>query len=269
LPARLSGSLIERFRKCRRQYLLHLGEPSRSDGLRTPKLLIGIAVHAALASYGAIAPRLRTPERAEELLHRCLRSTWREHVRPSDFGSRREEANAGRDALRLLSTFVRSFDPGFESAAREKWVGARLSPPPGTKRSPYIYGRIDRVDIARDGTLQLVDYKTSIRQEIDLLSDPQVQVMTIAAEAELRREVSCVRFLYLGDGEETRIDLEREDVEFMATELVEVIGDMRSEVEFLPSPHPTICRWCPFQLLCPESGQIDPDSLEVPDDLAF
>jgi RecB family exonuclease len=227
-------------------------------------LVIGNAVHGALAAFFGLAPDVRDLD----VLHRCLRTVWKEHAPPGTFASREEEGDHGRSALALLTSFFENFDTQLIPLTRERWLAVRL--PNGVE----VYGKVDRlngiVEPNAAGVIDIVDYKTGRHtlESEDLADEAAAQAYLLAGEAEYRREVRRVRYLYLAPGSEARWEPEREDVEAVRAGLMATTDAMLADRKFeaRPGPH---CQLCPFAHVCPDDGRVELTDLDVPDDIAF
>jgi RecB family exonuclease len=223
--------------------------------------VVGKAVHAALETFFGLAVEHRDRER----LGICLRATWRRHAPPGTFSTREEEAEAGRAALALLERFYDSFDAGVVPLSRERWLSARLS------NGVEVFTRADRIDGEPAGAaVEVVDYKTGKfeLESPDLVREPAVQVLALAAGDEYRRRVMRVRYLYLASGHEARWEPESEDLAAARERLVKATDIMLADRDFEAYPGEQ-CRFCPWSHICPSAGRVEPKDLEVPDDLAF
>jgi putative RecB family exonuclease len=267
LPPRFSPAALTRYRTCPKRFYLQDVVRTDMPPQSSPALAVGNAAHEALDRFYGLQPADREPP--AEIIARALRSVWRAHVDPGLFETVEEEREAGLHLLDNLRRFVEVFDPLATPAAREQWVAARLG------NGARVYGKVDRIDNAADGTLELIDYKTG-RQRLsddDLASEPAAQVYAVGAEAELGRSVTRVRLIYLdGDGSvrpsEVRWEPEREDIEAAAKELIALTEHIRNDDAFEATPGPH-CRYCPFRFICPDADRVELSDLEIPDDITF
>jgi RecB family exonuclease len=266
VPQRFSPSALARYRTCPRQFFLQDVCRTPVPDQPKPVLAVGNAVHAALDRFFGLRPDDRQPP--DELIVRALRSVWRAHVPTGLFDTTEEEREAGLRAADNLVRLMATIDPLARPAAREQWVAARVN-------GARVYGKVDRIDLAADGTLELIDYKTG-RQRLadeDVAREPAAQVYAVGAEARLGRAVSRVRFIYLdGDGSqrptEARWEPEREDIEAAAAALDALIDDIRADPTFATAPGEQ-CRYCPFRFICPDANRVELSQLEIPDDITF
>lgn len=271
LPRRISPSAIVRYRSCPRaawfQYVARVPRVEQPNAA----LVLGNALHAALERFLGLPPADREP--APEILARCLRSVWPKHRVAGAFLSRDEEADWGRQGLRMLAAFAERFDTTVVPLGREQWVSTRL--PSGVE----IYGKVDRIDGSpsdvrdadvSDSALRIVDYKTGRHQidSQDLPDEPAVQAYILAVEDRYKRPVGRMRFIYLASSDDVWCDVEREDVEFAREALTSAAAVMYADREFAPTPGDH-CARCAYAHVCPDAGRVDLVDIVVDDDLAF
>ena len=133
-----------------------------------------------------------------------------------------------------------------------------------------LRGYVDRLDVAADGRLRVVDYKTG-RAPAEAFEAKALFQMKFYALVLWRlrgRLPSVLQLVYLGDGQILRYSPDEADL--LATErklralwraitLAAVTGDWQ------PSPS-RLCDWCDHQALCPAKGGTPPpvpaDALE-------
>lgn len=253
LPRRISPKAITDYRVCPRRvwfgYVAKLPQRTRTS----PQLMLGNAVHAALATFFGLRPDERVP--AEERLHHCLRAVWKRHRRADTFATREEERDYGEQGLRLLSDFATRFDTTIVPLARERWVTTRL------QNGVELFGKVDRVDgsSGQPGTLDIIDYKTGrlVLDDEDVADEAAAQVYLLASEDEYNRHVDRVRFIYLAAGTEARWEPEREDVDAIRERLVELTWTMYRDQTFEAHPGKH-CARCPYAPLCPDAGRVEP-----------
>lgn len=256
---RFSPSAIEIYNGCRRRFFYEYVLRADKRERPSPILCQASAIHEALDLYFG----LRAEDRSEEVLHRALRSCWPRHRTPETFSGVEEEREWGRAALAMLSRFLDDFDGTVQPLRREGWVSTRLG------NGVEVFGKVDRVD-RLDGAIGVVDYKTGKLSvdEDDLPKLPATQVYIVAGEAEYGVEVARVRYLYLKEGVELRLDVEREDVVAAGEALTEITNEILAERDFAPNPGHA-CRWCPFVYGCADAFRVELDDLEVVESLPF
>lgn len=250
---------LDRFRRCPKQFLLADVERAARSEAPSAVLVTANAVHHALERFFGLPVDARQPENLE----RALRSVWHQHRRPGAFASRDDEVAAGRSALDMLSAFGERFDLTAEPLAREQWLAARLE-------GFEVFGKLDRVDRAPGGGLDVIDYKTGRRMlDVgDLRHDSAVQVYVFLAEQAYKLPVERVRLVYLAHGEEVAWEPEREDVAALVERLSATLGAVKLEQSFAAEPGEH-CRFCPFALGCRERQQIQLADLVPIENLPF
>lgn len=259
LPSRLSPSALGRYRSCPRSFLLTDIERVPRGGEASPILVQGNAVHHALERFFGLPPTDRQPENLE----RALRAVWPEHRVPGAFSTKEEEANFGREAIAMLHGYAERFGLDSVPLAREQWVQLRHG-------GLQLFGKLDRIDRAPSGGLDLTDYKCGRRliDVADVPNEPAVQVYALAAEAQFQLPVERFRFIYLALGEEVRWEPEREDIEMLRERLSRTIEAIRQDEEFEAIPGDR-CRFCPAALHCADRQRVELNDLVPVENLPF
>ena len=143
-----------------------------------------------------------------------------------------------------------------EPAERELYVETLLD------SRLLLRGFVDRIDVAPDGAIRVVDYKTGRSPGVGLRGQGAVPDAVLRAGhlAHPRRRAALLRLVYLGDGQ--MVSYEPDEQDLLATErLVEAIWhaieQARASGEWLPNPG-WACGWCSFQAHCPAFGNEPP-----------
>jgi putative RecB family exonuclease len=162
-------------------------------------------------------------------------------------------ASAGR----LVDTYFTLEDPTrIEPAGREELVEVTL--PDGL----LLRGFVDRIDVAGNGALRVVDYKTGAmpREAFEAKALFQMKFYALVLWRTRGVVASQLKLLYLGDGDAlTYAPEEAELVRFERTlqaiwaaiERAVATGDFRANKTRL-------CGWCDHQALCPAFGGTPP-----------
>lgn len=167
----------------------------------------------------------------------------------------------------LLTTWFDLEDPSrLEPAERELYVETEL------EDGLVLRGYVDRLDVAPDGRLRVVDYKTG-RSPSELFETKALFQMRFYALVlwRLRGVVpSMLQLVYLGNGEVVRYSPDERELE--ATErkvraLWTAIARAADTGDWRPSKS-RLCDWCDFQALCPEWGGTPPPLPEHAAELA-
>jgi RecB family exonuclease len=110
-----------------------------------------------------------------------------------------------------------------------------------------VKGRIDRIDMLPDGTVEIVDYKTG--KSKDSPDKSQLFIYQLAALRVLGLKPSKLTFVYLeGDSEYSFLGEEDELAEF-EERLSAIAAEVRKS-SFGPTPDRNTCRYCDFKDIC-------------------
>ncbi|HST84837.1 MAG TPA: PD-(D/E)XK nuclease family protein [Kineosporiaceae bacterium] len=264
-PAALSPSRAADFMQCPLLYRFRVVDrlpeaPSRA-------MVRGTVVHAVLERLFDLPAAERTLAAAEGL----LTPQW-DQVRQS----RPElEALFGDDAVALaewlssasdlLARWFALEDPTrLEPAERELYVETALDD------GLVLRGYVDRIDVAADGRVRVVDYKTG-RAPSEAFEAKALFQMKFYALVLWRlhgRLPSVLQLVYLGNSEVLRYSPDESDL--LATErkvkaLWQAISLAAETGDWRPSPS-RLCAWCDHHAYCPTKGGTPPpvpsDALE-------
>lgn len=252
----LSPSRAKDYRQCPLMFRLRvvdaLPEPPSAAALR------GTLVHAVLDALYDLPVAGRTQDAAVTLVDDVwpeLRATQREVA--ALFADERAEADWLGSARELVARYFAMENPQrLAPAGRERLVETELA------SGVLLRGIIDRVDVAPDGAVRVVDYKTGRSPAARYTDEALFQLrfyalilwrLTGTAPARLQ-------ILYLGDGRTLTHD--PVPAELSATEsevdaLWRTIEGAARSGQFTPRPGP-LCPWCSFQTLCPAQGGVAP-----------
>ena len=154
---------------------------------------------------------------------------------------------------KVLTRYFTLEDPGrLEPAERELYVEALLT------SKLLLRGFVDRIDIAPDGRIRLVDYKTGSAPHEAFEAKALFQMKFYALVLWRTRGIvpAMLQLVYLGNGELLRYVPDEADL--LATERkVEAIWRAITECEEAREWRPNrsrLCSWCSFQDHCPEFG---------------
>jgi putative RecB family exonuclease len=229
----------------------------------------GTLVHSVLEQLYDLPPAGRTVEAARELVAPAW-AELREEPGVADLFATTQEEGAETDANapesveawlasagRLVEKYFTLEDPTrIQPHGREELVEVTL--PDGL----LLRGYVDRLDLAANGALRVVDYKTGSTPREAFEGKALFQMKFYALVLWRTRGVvaSQLKLLYLGDGEAlTYAPDEAELIRFERTlqaiwtaiERAVATGDFR--------PNKTrLCDWCDHQALCPAWGGTPP-----------
>lgn len=218
----------------------------------------GTLVHAVLERLFDAPAGARTLDAARALLAPC----WEELVgqRPElvDVLDGGDTATLFAEASALLETYFTLEDPNrLEPEARELSVSVDLE---GGLR---LRGIVDRLDVAPDGAIRVVDYKTgrSPSQGFEGAALFQMRFYALVLARLRGRTPAMLQLVYLGDG--TMLRHTPDDAELATTErrVRAIWAGIRSTAEagtWQPRPG-ALCSWCAHQALCPAFGGVPPE----------
>jgi putative RecB family exonuclease len=157
----------------------------------------------------------------------------------------------------LLDTYFSLEDPSrLEPAERELRVAVALD------SGLELHGYVDRLDVAPDGRMRVVDYKTGRAPRDGFEGKPMFQMRFYALVLWLTHGVvpSRLQLLYLGSGEV--LVHEPDEAELRATQrkveaLWAAVLRAHETGDWRPTPS-KLCGWCSHQALCPEWGGTPP-----------
>jgi putative RecB family exonuclease len=167
------------------------------------------------------------------------------------------------EAGALVETWFRLEDPTrLEPAERELYVETDLD-------GLVLRGYVDRLDVAPDGAMRVVDYKTGRSPSERFESKALFQMKFYALVLwRLRGEIPrLLQLVYLGNGEIVRYEPDEQDllgVERKVKALWAAIERAARRGDWRPSPS-RLCDWCEHRSICPAWGGTPPP---LPDDAA-
>ena len=264
LPAALSPSRAGDFQQCpllfRLRVLDKVPEPPNAAATK------GTLVHAVLERLFDLPAGRRTPGEAVEL----LRPQWERLLaeRPELGGLFADEAAREvwlAEAERLLGTYFTLEDPNrLEPAKRELFVRAPMGE--GEDRL-LLRGFVDRLDIAPNGLLRVVDYKTGKAPPRGYEEKSLFQMKFYALVLWKVRGVvpKRLQLLFLGNGEVLTYDPTEADLVAAEQKIATIWAAIRQAAlarRWEPKPS-KLCGWCSFRELCPAQGGVEPPVPEV------
>jgi putative RecB family exonuclease len=253
----LSPSRASDFMTCpllyRYRTIDRLPEEPSADALR------GTLVHKVLEDLFDLPSQTRTPDQARDLLV----PTW-EALLEADPGLAELFTEEGRDVAEWLGSCRSVLDRYFtledprrlEPAERELYVETLLD------SRLLLRGFVDRLDIAPDGAIRVVDYKSGRSPSEMFEAKALFQMKFYALVIWRTRGVvpAMLQLIYLGNGEMVRYVPDEADL--LATErkveaIWQAIVRAQDSRDWRPN-RSRLCDWCSFQALCPEFGGTPP-----------
>jgi putative RecB family exonuclease len=247
-PRTLSPSKVVAFTNC--PLAFRFSQIERRPEPPSPHAVKGTLVHTALEGlFWHHAPGARTPAAA----HAELERAWAELQRDDDYvqlALGRDDADAFlADARLLVDNYFRLEDPnearavGIELGVETLVDGLRLR------------GIIDRLDVAADGSLTVVDYKTgrAPSERFERGSMSGVQTYALLCESLLGRAPAEVRLLYLRQPIAISSVASEQTIRGQRRRAVAVWSAIERACDaedFRPHVGP-LCNHCNFKTVCP------------------
>jgi putative RecB family exonuclease len=225
----------------------------------SPDALRGTLVHKVLEDLFDLPSQDRTPEQARDL----LAPTWEallaaEPVLAEMFtGEGPVLAEWLATCRSVLDRYFTLEDPRrLEPAERELYVETLL------ESKLLLRGFVDRLDVAPDGAIRVVDYKTGRSPGEMFEAKALFQMKFYALVIWRTRGVvpAVLQLVYLGNGEMLRYVPDEADLRaterkveaiWRAIKIAEESGDWRPN-------RSRLCDWCSFKAHCPEFGGTPP-----------
>ncbi len=220
----------------------------------------GTVVHAVLEQLFDLPRGARSLEAATALVP----SVWQEVLGADeqlaehftgDDGTLATEWLDGTEAL--LATYFDLEDPTrLEPADRELALSVEL------EGGLVLRGYVDRLDVAPDGAMRVVDYKTGRAPGVAFQQKALFQMRFYAlALWRQRGEVPrLLQLIYLGDGQVVRYQPDEDDLTAMERKVLALAAAIRRATEtgeWRPNPS-RLCDWCAHRSLCPAWGGTPP-----------
>jgi putative RecB family exonuclease len=231
----------------------------------SPAAVRGTLVHSVLERLFDLPAPGRTVEAARALVRPCWDALVADRPECVEVVTDGDEQAWFAVANALVETYFGLEDPTrLEPAERELSVSTDLD------GELSLRGIIDRLDVAPDGAMRVVDYKTGKSPKPGFENGPLFQMRFYAAVLKRLRGSApkMLQLIYLGDGTVLRDTPDAADLENVEARIRAIWGGIRSAARtgtWQPRPSP-LCSWCAHKALCPAFGgtppQTDDDAVE-------
>jgi putative RecB family exonuclease len=256
VPA-LSPSRASDFKQC--PLLYRFRAVDKLPAPPSPAAARGTLVHAVLERLFDLPAEQRTPAAAAELVGPQWERLVEEEPELAEMIAGDEKRTVESwfgEANALIETWFGLEDPTrLEPAERELYVETDVD-------GLVLRGYVDRLDVAPDGAMRVVDYKTG-RSPSELFEGKALFQMKFYALVlwRLRGEIPrLLQLVYLGNGEVVRYSPDEHDLlslernlkaVWQAIERAATTGDWRPKTSKL-------CDWCDYREFCPAWGGTPP-----------
>jgi len=219
-----------------------------------PVAVRGTLIHAVLENLFGEDAVARTLERAQQLLPATWDTLRAEHP---DLADLEVPDDWLATAEALLTSYFGIEDPRtIEPEALELRVDHAL------ESGLSLGGIVDRVDVAPDGRIRVVDYKTgrSVGERFEGKALFQMKFYALVIWRTRGVIPTVLQLYYLAD--QTVLSYEPSESDLLATErkVVALWNAIQAAIErehFPPRPS-ALCQWCRHQDKCPEFGGVTP-----------
>ncbi|WP_341715928.1 RecB family exonuclease [Micromonospora sp. FIMYZ51] len=217
----------------------------------------GTLVHAVLERLFDLPAAGRTPEAAGDLVAPQWDRLVTEQPELAGLFADTDPAEFLRSAAALLDGYFTVEDPRrLEPAEREALISAVVDD------ELLIRGYLDRLDVAPDGALRVVDYKTggAPREAFEARALFQLKFYALVLWRTRGVVPRVLRLLYLKDAEVCDYTPDAEELvrfERTVVALWRAIEQATATRDFRPRPS-RLCDWCSHQEHCPSYGGTPP-----------
>ena len=253
----LSPSRAADFKQC--PLLYRFRTVDKLEGPPSPAAARGTLVHSVLEHVFELPAAERTVEAAVRLLPQrwsVLAEERPELVEMIEASDDLDDVTWLEGAAELVERWFELEDPQrLEPAERELYVETEIE-------GLTLRGIVDRLDVAADGAMRVVDYKTgrSPREGFEAKALFQMKFYALVLWR-LRGEIPKVlQLVYLGDRQVVRYVPDEQDLRGMERNVKAVWAAVQRAAEtgdWRPR-RSRLCGWCDFRDLCPEFGGTPP-----------
>jgi putative RecB family exonuclease len=251
LPASLSPSRLSDFQTCPRRYqhasIERLPQPA---SYATAK---GRFVHYVLEQLFGLAASERTIERARTYVEPAVEAILTDEVR-TDIGL--DESTLAKLLSETEAILVRYFAMEDPTSVTSEGVELRLG---GDVNDTPLFGILDRLDRADDGSLTIVDYKTGAlpNRRYDSHTFANTELYAALCEAKLGERPATIRLMYVAHGQSIERHVSEVVVKARAIAAAGAwtkINRYYADGDFPATPSVNACRFCSFKDLCRSEG---------------
>ncbi len=226
----------------------------------SPDAVRGTVVHKVLEDLFDVPAHERTPERAADLVQPSWEALLEAEPAVAEMFTGEHAPELGEWLASCHAALERYFtleDPRLlEPAAREEYVETLLD------SKLLLRGYVDRIDVAANGAIRVVDYKSGRAPGEAFEAKALFQMKFYALVIWRTRGVvpKLLQLIYLGNSEVLRYEPDEADLRATERKLLalwEAIRTAQETGDWRPN-RSSMCAWCSHQAICPEFGGTPP-----------
>ena len=251
LPTSLSPSRLADFQSCPRKYqhasIERLPQPASYASAK------GRFVHYVFEQLFLLEPAERTIERARSFVEPATKFILTEDVRREIDLDETTMARLLSETEAILVSYFEMEDPStVTSEGVELRIGVDVAGAP-------LFGILDRLDRAPDGSLTIVDYKTGglPNRNYDSKTFANAELYAALCEAQLGERPTTIRLMYVAHGQ----SIERNVTDVVTKARANAAAGAWTKInryyadgDFPATPSSSACRFCSFKDLCRSQG---------------
>jgi hypothetical protein len=243
----LTASRLREFESCRRRYFLTNVLKLRTEGNPDAALDLSGELPRGGSDFGNVSAATVGSYVHEELRLRHEQPSV--HQQSTSICSDQPPLAAVHSAVQRHLTLCPGQDGAIYLGGEMdlRWFIAR--------KLVLVNGRVDALWQPDDGTIAVRDYKTGSPLS-DLSDDIGALIYALLAAANYPGKRLRVSYEYLGSEPASSgdrvvsLDVTKQHLNFARHRLDQAVEHIRKEQQFLPTPQPHSCRWCPYATNC-------------------
>ncbi len=246
-----SHSRLETYQNCPMQYKLQYIDKVEVEERESVEAFLGSKVHETLEKLYRDVRMMKVPTLEEVISNfdALWDEDWHDGIKIVKKDYKAE--NYKEVGHRCIKDYYEQHHPFDES--RTISLENLIFFPLDEEKDYWLRGVIDRLAVAKDGTYEIHDYKTSSRlpsqNKVD--KDRQLALYQIAV-AGMWPDVKDIELVwhYVAFGKEMRSRRTPEDLEDLKRDVMDLIGRIEKDTEFRPK-ETALCDWCAYPEHCP------------------
>jgi DNA helicase-2/ATP-dependent DNA helicase PcrA len=240
LKKNFSFSQINVYQTCplqyRYQYILNLPTAPQASAS------FGNTIHATLYQF------YQEFKRNKEVDKSILLSLYEKNWIPVGYLSSSQEKKIKKEGEKILTDYLEKFHhKNLKIISLERPFKIKL------KENIIITGKIDRIDIDNEGSIEIIDYKTgAMPDEKKLKKDLQLSIYALAvlSDPTLKTNLDKIilSYLYLQQSQKISFKKSLAEIEKTKESILDTVNQINQQ-KFLPKVGPW-CDFCPFKIIC-------------------